>query len=106
MADINFKCPPCGKSLVIDAKGAGRMVKCPDCGISRVPLGIARHRARCSKRFERHLFKLARTMPISEVAAETGVHWETVKAAEIRHILGLLRKRDSTRCRRRRGIAT
>jgi len=69
-------------------------VNCPDCGVARVPLGIARHHARCTKRFERHLFELARTMPISEVAAEAGVHWETVKAAEIRHILGLLRKRD------------
>lgn len=32
MADIEFKCPACTKSLTIDAKGAGKMIKCPDCG--------------------------------------------------------------------------
>jgi len=32
MADIEFKCPACTKSLVIDAKGASKMIKCPDCG--------------------------------------------------------------------------
>jgi len=36
--DIVFTCMNCGKSLVIDARGAGYEVKCPDCGANlRVP---------------------------------------------------------------------
>ena len=31
-ADILFECGSCGKSLVIDANGAGLAVTCPDCG--------------------------------------------------------------------------
>ncbi len=30
-ADIVFDCPHCGKSLEIDARGAGMMITCPDC---------------------------------------------------------------------------
>lgn len=29
--DIIFECPQCGKSLAIDVRGAGYLVKCPDC---------------------------------------------------------------------------
>jgi acetone carboxylase gamma subunit len=29
--DILFECPQCGKSLEIDARGAGYMIVCPDC---------------------------------------------------------------------------
>lgn len=29
--DIVFNCPQCGKSLAIDERGAGYLVKCPDC---------------------------------------------------------------------------
>ena len=29
--DIIFECPQCGKSLAIDARGAGFIVRCPDC---------------------------------------------------------------------------
>ena len=32
MADIVFNCPQCTKSLSIDERGAGRKVKCVDCG--------------------------------------------------------------------------
>ena len=32
MADIEFNCPKCQGSLIVDAQGAGRKVKCPDCG--------------------------------------------------------------------------
>lgn len=32
MADIQFKCPHCGKDLQIDAAGAGMQVSCPGCG--------------------------------------------------------------------------
>lgn len=30
--DIIFDCPQCGKSLAIDVRGAGYIVRCPDCG--------------------------------------------------------------------------
>lgn len=30
--DIFFDCPGCGKSLAIDQRGAGLIVRCPDCG--------------------------------------------------------------------------
>jgi len=69
-------------------------VRCGRCGVLTVPLGIARPRARATKRFERWLFILTRTMPVSEVADLTEFDWEAVKAAEVRHIVGLLRKRD------------
>lgn len=29
--DIFFDCPQCGKSLAIDVRGAGYIVRCPDC---------------------------------------------------------------------------
>jgi len=29
--DILFECPQCGKSLEIDARGAGYIIICPDC---------------------------------------------------------------------------
>jgi len=29
--DILFECPQCGKSLEIDAQGAGYIIVCPDC---------------------------------------------------------------------------
>jgi predicted RNA-binding Zn-ribbon protein involved in translation (DUF1610 family) len=29
--EIVFDCPHCGKSLAIDARGAGLMIKCPEC---------------------------------------------------------------------------
>ncbi|HTS18038.1 MAG TPA: hypothetical protein VMP11_10735 [Verrucomicrobiae bacterium] len=32
MADIDFSCTACGKSLVIDSAGAGIQVTCPQCG--------------------------------------------------------------------------
>lgn len=69
-------------------------VRCDRCGVLRLPLGIARPLARATKRFERWLFVLTRTMPVSEVADPTSVDWKTVKAAEIRHIVGPLRKRN------------
>ena len=34
--DIWFKCEHCGKSLVVDEKGRGRSVNCPDCGTAIV----------------------------------------------------------------------
>ena len=34
--DIWFKCEHCGKSLVVDEKGRGRSVNCPDCGTALI----------------------------------------------------------------------
>lgn len=37
--DIFFECPRCGKSLGIDERGAGLIVRCPDCGLRmQVPM--------------------------------------------------------------------
>ena len=30
-SDIVFECPKCGKSMAIEARGAGRIVSCPKC---------------------------------------------------------------------------
>lgn len=40
-SDIVFDCPHCGKSLTIDQRGAGMMVRCPDCQASVQVPGIA-----------------------------------------------------------------
>lgn len=32
MADLEFNCPKCDGHLVVDEVGAGKQVKCPDCG--------------------------------------------------------------------------
>ena len=31
MSDIQFECPKCGHSLIVDSQGAGMSVACPDC---------------------------------------------------------------------------
>lgn len=69
-------------------------VRCPRCGIRRVKSVIVRHGARCTRRFERKLFVLTDYMPVKAVAEQERVDWRTVKDAEIRYIVGLLRKRD------------
>lgn len=105
-------CPGCGDRFVIYYdKQMGRLgdldlarhrsvlivpkyrVACDRCGVRRVPLSIARPHARCTKRFERWLFVLTRSMPVGEVAKVMGVDWDTVRDAEMRYILGLVRKR-------------
>lgn len=69
-------------------------VCCPRCGIRRVTSVIVRQGARCTRRFERKLFVLTDYMPVKAVADQERVDWRTVKDAEIRYIVGLLRKRD------------
>ena len=69
-------------------------VRCPRCGIRRVKSVIVGQGARCTRRFERKLFVLTEYMPVKAVAEQERVHWTTVKDAEIRYIVGLLRKRD------------
>lgn len=70
------------------------LVNCPSCGLHRAALAIARPHARCTRRFERWLFALTESMTVKAVATQEQVHWTTVKDAEIRYIIGLLRKRD------------
>jgi len=55
---------------------------------------IVRQGARCTRRFERKLFLLTDYMPVKAVAEQERVDWRTVKDAEIRYIVGLLRKRE------------
>ena len=69
-------------------------VECPRCGVRRERLRIARPRARCTRRFERELFRLTEEMSVKGVSKFAQVDWEMVKDAEIRYILGLLRKRN------------
>jgi len=108
-----WRCPQCGQlyfvyydrklAMLRDLDLAPHMsflivpkyrVCCSQCGVKSIPLTIARPRAHCTKRFERRLFVMTRSTPVSEVASEMGVDWDTVRDAEIRHIDGLLRKRD------------
>ena len=70
-------------------------VECPRCGgVRRERLSIARPYARCTRRFERELFRLTEEMTVKGVSKFAGVDWRMVKDAEIRYILGLLRKRN------------
>lgn len=71
-----------------------RMGDCPRCGVRRVQSRIARPQARCTRRFERWLFILTKSMTVKDVSELAGVDWEMVKDAEIRYIVGLLRKRN------------
>jgi transposase len=108
-----WRCPGCGRGLCsyYDRRWAALRdldlskhrtklwvpkyrVACRACGVKQVALGIARRLARCTKRFEAWMFILTRTMPTSEAAKIAGVEWHTVKGAEVRHIIGLLRKRN------------
>jgi transposase len=67
---------------------------CGACGRIEIPVPLARPYARCTKRLERHLFRLTRDATVKAVAGRMAVHWETVKDAEVRYIRGLLRKRN------------
>lgn len=71
-----------------------RLLDCPRCGVRQGKSRIARPYARCTRRFERLLFRLTKTMPVKDVSELEGVDWRMVKDAEIRHIQGLLRKRN------------
>ena len=69
-------------------------ILCRQCGVRRAALTIARPHARCTRRFERWLFRLTASADLKEVSDLTGTDWGTIKDAEIRYIVGLLRKRD------------
>ena len=108
-----YRCPECGKSFRryydrpwvrlrdLDISRhrvyvwvSRYRVRCPQCGVRRVESRIARHHARCTRRFERWLFTLTKSMPVKDVSELARIDWRTVKEAEIRYIVGLLRKRD------------
>jgi transposase len=55
---------------------------------------LARPHARSTRRFELWLFRLTKSMPVKDVSELARVDWLMVKDAEIRYIVGLLRKRD------------
>jgi len=67
---------------------------CRSCGRIEVPLALARPYARCTKRLERHLFRLTKDATVKAVAKRMQLDWDTVKDAEVRYIRGLLRKRN------------
>ena len=69
-------------------------INCETCGLVEVPVPLARPYARCTKRLERHLFRLTKDSTVKAVATRMDIRWETVKDAEIRYIRGLLRKRN------------
>lgn len=53
--DILFECPQCGKSLEIDARGAGYLIVCPDCQHEiQVPAWNAGNDADAASEDERH----------------------------------------------------
>jgi transposase len=69
-------------------------VPCATCGRLEVPTALARPYARCTKRLEKHLFRLTGDSTVKAVAKRMDLDWETVKDAEVRYIRGLLRKRN------------
>ncbi len=55
VTDILFECPQCGKSLEIDARGAGYLIVCPDCHNEiQVPAWNAEHGSEAPSEDERH----------------------------------------------------
>jgi transposase len=69
-------------------------VPCWKCGEPEVAVSLARQYARCTRRLEKHLFRLTGDSTVKAVAKRMALDWETVKDAEVRYIRGLLRKRD------------
>lgn len=75
-------------------------INCDRCGRQRERLGFVREDARCTRRFEEWLFTLTRYMTVKAVARLLACDRRTVKDAEVRYIVGLLRKRRLTGIRR------
>ena len=69
-------------------------IECDRCGRPEVAVSLARQYARCTRRMEKHLFRLTGDSTVKAVAKRMALNWETVKDAEVRYIRGLLRKRD------------
>lgn len=75
-------------------------VECHVCGRPEVPITLARQYARCTRRLEKHLFRLTGDSTVKAVAVRMALDWRTVKDAEVRYIRGLLRKRNLDGIRR------
>lgn len=107
-----FACPGCGR-LCAGHPGRWRALRdldigrrhillevriyrsgCQECGRLEIPVSLARSYARCTRRLEKYLFRLTGDATVKAVANWMALDWETVKDAEVRHIRGLLRKRD------------
>jgi transposase len=69
-------------------------VWCRTCGRREVPITLARRYARCTRRLEKHLFRLTGDSTVKAVAKRMALDWDTVKDAEVRYIRGLLRKQN------------
>jgi len=78
----------------IDLRVQVYRVDCPLHGRLEVPTTLARLYARCTRRLEKHLFRLTGDSTVKAVAKRMALDWRTVKDAEVRHIRGLLRKRN------------
>jgi transposase len=57
-------------------------VSCPACGPTTEALSWLDRYARMTKRFAESVARLARVLPIKQVADHYGLHWETVKAID------------------------
>ena len=75
-------------------------IQCRKCGEPEVAVTLARQYARCTRRLEKHLFRLTGDSTVKAVAKRMSLDWETVKDAEVRYIRGLLRKRNLDGMRR------
>jgi transposase len=114
-----FRCPGCGQKYFwyhdrrdryIRDLNVGRYrtmlvvphhrIDCDRCGRQKERLGFVRENGRCTRRFEAWMFALTRYMTVKAVARLLQVDWRRVKDAEVRHIRGLLRKRDLSGIRR------
>jgi transposase len=73
---------------------------CKHCGRIEITPPLVRPYARCTKRLEKHLFRLTKDATVKAVADRLDLNWVTVKDSEVRHIRGLLRKRDLDGIRR------
>jgi transposase len=73
---------------------------CRGCGWPELAVSLARPYARCTRRLEKHLFRLTGDSTVKAVAKRMALDWDTVKDAEVRYIRGLLRKRNLDGVRR------
>jgi transposase len=116
---LRWRCPRCGATCWSSQSGRWRGLRdldvarrhielcvrvdrldCRTCGHIQLPVTLARPYARCTRRLERHLFRLTKDATVKAVTQRLQLDWRTVKDAEVRHIRGLLRKRNLEGIRR------
>lgn len=114
-----YRCPGCGQRFFFYHDRRDRLVRdlsigrfktflvvpqhridCDRCGRQRERLPFLRQTARCTRRFERWLFRLTKSMTVKAVANLLHCDRRTVKESEVRFIRALLRKRDLSGIRR------